>query len=155
MQILLLSDSHGHTARLRRVLEQEAACGSVFFLGDGLRDLERVQSDFPDRAFTAVCGNNDWNAAGSYDDFAYKYVAGHTIVATHGHRAAVRYTLHDLAAKAQSVRADIALFGHTHRQMQETVGGVLCVNPGALCSGQYAVLELTENEIHVRFCHTD
>lgn len=153
MQILLLSDSHGHTHRLRRVLETQPDCKLVFFLGDGLRDLEQVKADFPDRAFVAVRGNNDWNAAGSYDDFAYKYAKGHTLIATHGHRTAVRCTLRELAAKAQSVRADIALYGHTHQPHRETVDGVLCVNPGALCSGQYAVLHLTKEEIQVSFHH--
>ena len=39
MRILLLSDSHGHARRLRRVLERERECSLVFFLGDGLRDV--------------------------------------------------------------------------------------------------------------------
>ena len=153
MRVLVVSDSHGFAQRLLSVLEREADCKTVFFLGDGLSDLERVRNRFPDRKFTAVCGNNDWGSAyTSYDDFAYRYVEGHTIIATHGHRVSVRSTLTAYLAKAQGVRADIALYGHTHRQNRETKQGVLFVNPGALCNGEYAVLELTKTQADVSFC---
>ena len=155
MKALVLSDSHGFARRLQTVLQQEADCSLVFFLGDGLRDLERVRGDFSCKTFVCVCGNNDWNAEGSYDDFAYKYAEGHTCIATHGHRCAVRHSLRDLADKATSVRADVALFGHTHIPKQEFVGGVLCVNPGALCDGRYAVLDFGSRGVEVTFKTTD
>ena len=153
MQVLLLSDSHGCVRRMRQVLEQEADCKTVFFLGDGLSDLERVRKKFCDRNFVAVRGNNDWDTEyTSYDDFAYKYLEGHTIIATHGHRVSVRTSLADYLKKAQGVMADLALFGHTHRKTAETRSGVLFVNPGALCDGSYAVLDLTDTQRDVRFC---
>ena len=154
MRVLVLSDSHGHRRRMCRVLEQEADCPVVFFLGDGLSDLEKAKEAFPARKFVAVRGNCD--PAGeytSYDDFAYRFIEGHTIVATHGHRAAVRYGLHDLLEKAKGVRADLALYGHTHRPSQETRDGVLLVNPGALCDGAYAILTLTKQTADVTFRH--
>lgn len=155
MKALLLSDSHGSTARLNAVLNSEADCPVVFFLGDGLRDLERVRPSFPDRTFVCVNGNNDWNADGSYDDFAYKYLEGHTVIATHGHRVGVRYTLQDLAAKALAVRADVALYGHTHIPRQEFTGTVLCINPGALCEGSYAVADFGPKGVEVTFKRAD
>jgi len=152
MRVLLLSDSHGAVRRMHSVIEQEADCKTVFFLGDGLADLEQVRNDFPDRIFVAVCGNMDLKSAyTSYDVFAYKYLEGHTIIATHGHRAAVRTTLTDYLQKAQGVMADLALYGHTHRKHAETRNGVLFVNPGALCDGSYAVLELTDTGTDVQF----
>lgn len=152
MRVLLLSDSHGAVRRMHSVIEQEADCKTVFFLGDGLADLEQVRNDFPDRSFVAVCGNMDLKSAyTSYDDFAYKYLEGHTIIATHGHRVAVRTTLTDYLQKAQGVMADLALYGHTHRKYAETRNGVLFVNPGALCDGSYAVLELTDTQTDVQF----
>ena len=155
MKVLAVSDSHGSFRRLKTVLEQETDCALVFFLGDGLRDLERVRAGFPGKTFVCVNGNNDWNAEGRYEDFAYKYVEGHTVVATHGHRCAVRHTLRDLAQKAAAVRADTALYGHTHVPRQEFVGDVLCVNPGALCDGRYAVLDFGSRGVEVTFKRTD
>ena len=151
MKALVLSDSHGYSHRLQSVLKAACDCSVVFFLGDGLRDLERVRDAFANKTFVCVNGNNDWNAEGRYDDFAYKYIEGHTIIATHGHRCGVRRSLQDLAAKALSVRADTALYGHTHIQRQEYVGSVLCVNPGALCEGRYAVLDFSAKGVEVDF----
>ena len=155
MKVLAVSDSHGVFRRLQTVLERESDCALVFFLGDGLRDLERVRSGFPDKTFLCVNGNNDWNADGSYEDFAYKYIEGHTVIATHGHRCAVRHTLRDLAQKASAVRADTALYDHTHVPRQEHVGDVLCINPGALCDGRYAVLEFSKKGVEVTFKRAD
>lgn len=153
MRVLLLSDSHGAVRRMQATIEREADCKTVFFLGDGLSDLEQVRKSFSDRNFVAVCGNMDLKSAyTSYDDFAYKYLEGHTIIATHGHRVSVRSTLTDYLAKAQGVLADIALYGHTHRQDRQMRAGVLFVNPGALCDGKYAVLTLTKTQADVAFC---
>ena len=155
MKALVLSDSHGFSARLNGVLKNEADCPVVFFLGDGLRDLERVRTAFPEKTFLCCNGNNDWNAAEHYDDFTYKYLEGHTVIATHGHRCFVRQGLQELAEKARAVRADVALYGHTHIARQEFVGGVLCVNPGALCDGRYAVLEFSAKGVEVTFKRAD
>ncbi len=153
MRVLLISDSHGAVRRMQATIEREADCKTVFFLGDGLSDLARIRAGFPDRTFIAVRGNNDWETEyTSYDDFAYKYLEGHTVIATHGHRVSVRSTLTDYLEKAQGVLTDIALYGHTHRQDQQTRSGVLFVNPGALCDGKYAVLTLTKTQTDVAFC---
>ena len=42
MNVLVLSDSHGAVHYLRRILETETECELVFFLGDGLSDIEKV-----------------------------------------------------------------------------------------------------------------
>ena len=151
MKVLVLSDSHGYVEHLRAALQKESDCKLVFFLGDGLRDLEQMRAAFSDRTWMCVRGNNDWSS-GNVDDFAYKYIEGHTVTATHGHRVSVRTTLAPLAAKAADVRADVALYGHTHVPRQEFVGGVLCVNPGALCDGRYAVLDVGPKgvEVHLK-----
>ncbi len=152
MRVLAVSDSHGSARRFKAVLEAEPDCPVVFFLGDGLSDLLRVKDAFPARKFVAVRGNCDpLGEYTSYDDFAYQYIEGHTVLATHGHRVSVRFGLGDLVQKAQAVRADVALYGHTHVPRSETRNGVLCVNPGALCDGCYAVLTLTKQQTDVSF----
>ena len=155
MRVLVLSDSHGFVRNLRAVLQKESDCALVFFLGDGLRDMEHIRPEFPQMQFICVRGNNDWSAAQGIDDYAYKYIEGHTVIATHGHRCGVRSSLQPLAAKALDVRGDVALYGHTHIPRQEYVGGVLCVNPGALCDGRYAVLEFRKEGVEVTFKGAD
>lgn len=151
MKVLVLSDSHGNTLNFRRALERENECRLVFFLGDGVNDLEKVRSDFPDREFTVVRGNNDFSC--DLDDFAYKYVEGNTIIACHGHTIAVKRSLLPLLEKAESVRANVALYGHTHRSdcFYDSYAKVFAVNPGALYNGNYAVLVLEKGKVDVKF----
>ncbi len=152
MRVLLLSDSHGAVRRMLSVLQTEADCSVVFFLGDGLSDLEKAKEAFPARKYVAVQGNCDQTGEyTSYEDFAYQYLEGHTIIATHGHRVSARSGLGGLLQKAQGVRADVALFGHTHHPCSETRSGVRFVNPGALCDGSYAVMTLTKQQTEVSF----
>lgn len=151
MKVLVLSDSHGYVKHLRAALQRESDCKLVFFLGDGLRDIAQVRAAFPECTWMCVRGNNDWDSGTDVDDFAYKYIEGHTVIATHGHSVGVRTTLTPLAAKAADVRADVALYGHTHIPRQEYVGGVLCVNPGALYDGRYAVLDVSKKGVEVEF----
>ncbi|MGN1195042.1 MAG: YfcE family phosphodiesterase [Acutalibacteraceae bacterium] len=140
MDILVVSDSHGIVNNLTRIIEREKECKTVFFLGDGARDIEYCKSRFPDRRFICVKGNNDWGSEN--EDEAYKYIEGNTIVAVHGHLFGVRYGLYELVSKAESVRANVALYGHTHVAGVDCISGISLINPGAVCDGRYAVITL-------------
>lgn len=39
---------------------------------------------------------------------------------------------------------DLILFGHTHSQLLLRKGGHIALNPGAVCEGQYAVIEISD-----------
>ena len=151
MNVLVLSDSHGNTLNFTRALEIEKECKLVFFLGDGINDLERVRPNFPDRTFIAVKGNNDFPC--DLDEFAYKHIEGNTIIACHGHTVSVKRSLLPLLEKASSVRAGVALYGHTHRSdcFYDSYSGIYAINPGALCNGNYAVLTLEKGNFDVKF----
>lgn len=143
MNVLVVSDSHGVVSNLTRIIERESDCKTVFFLGDGARDIEYCKNRYTDRRFIAVRGNNDWGS--ELEDEAYKYIEGNTVVAVHGHLFSVRYGLSELAAKADSVRANVAFYGHTHIAKTTCLGRVCFVNPGAVCEGDYAVVSLTKD----------
>lgn len=151
MKVLVVSDSHSYEHFLREVLLKEKDCPVVFHLGDGLTELERQKDNFPEKQFYYVKGNNDWTS--DVDYYAYKHIEGNTIIATHGHLDRVRSSLYDLYSRAESVRANVALYGHTHKQdMQyDSYSGVYAINPGALCEGHYAVLSLTKEGVEVDF----
>lgn len=151
MKALVLSDSHGRADNITVALEREKECSLVFFLGDGEEDLERVMPRYKERKFVAVRGNNDFFS--TLDDFAYKYAEGNTVVACHGHTVGVRRSLIELIEKAESVRANVALYGHTHISncCYDASSGVYAINPGAICSGSYAVLTLEKGAVDVEF----
>lgn len=144
MKVLVFSDSHGRRELLERMLSKEPDCREVIFLGDGMRDIERVKEFYPEKKFTCVRGNNDYDFAVSAE--GYKYFNGVTVFACHGDMYSVRSTLSLVFRKASSVRANLALYGHTHipDKTKDPSTGIVAVNPGALCEGQYCVIDFSD-----------
>lgn len=151
MKVLVFSDSHGASALAAEMLRREADCKTVFFLGDGTNEAERLRDIHTDKKFILVKGNNDWYSQA--DTEAYKYIDGVTVMACHGHKFNVRFSLRELLMSAQSVRANIALYGHTHKSgmYNDPVTGICAINPGALCEGRYAVLTIEKGGFDVEF----
>lgn len=144
MKVLVLSDSHGAVHFLRRILDTETECETVFFLGDGLSDIEKVKPHYPGKKFICVKGNNDFYYQENRE--AYKYIDGVTIMACHGDAFRVRSTLRELINKTASVRGNLALYGHTHQRnlYSDAATGIFAVNPGAVCDGRYCVLDIAK-----------
>ena len=46
-KLIVASDSHGSSMALQRVLDKEQDARALFFLGDGLRDLEPACAPLP------------------------------------------------------------------------------------------------------------
>ncbi len=148
-KVLVFSDSHGRKEYVMRILDKEEDCKTVFFLGDGMNEVENVIPFYSDRQFFVVKGNNDCYCHA--DLFAYKHIEGVTFMSTHGDALCVRSTLRDLFNKAQSVRAHVALYGHTHvpNVQYDSYSGVCAVNPGALCDGKYCVIEVQNGKYEI------
>ncbi len=149
-RLIVLSDSHGDVDAIRRVLTAEKTIGAVVYLGDGMRDLEQVMSEFKGLRFYAVRGNCDFHSFEPIDALApFDRVIAYY---THGHMHGVKYELEALI-KAASVRgATLALFGHTHKPYCEQHQGITLFNPGSCgrCytgENTYGVITLQEGEI--------
>ena len=56
---IVLSDTHGDIARLRSLLRAEGRADLLFFLGDGLRELEELASEGWLPPVLSVRGNCD------------------------------------------------------------------------------------------------
>lgn len=148
-KILVFSDSHGRMEYVTRILDKEPECKTVFFLGDGMREVENVVPLYPDRKFILVKGNNDFQFYA--EQYAYKHIEGVTFMSCHGDALSVRYTLRELFNKAHSVRANVALYGHTHIPdvTLDSYSGVCAVNPGALCNGNYCIIEVNNGRYDI------
>lgn len=147
MNALVFSDSHGRTELLLKALSKEPDCPLVFFLGDGLSDLKKASALFPDKQYIYVRGNCDWGSDfPDADDDAYKTVEGTTIALTHGHRYSVKTTLGPFLEHAEAVRAKAAFYGHTHcpEFRWDSAFRMFVLNPGALCTGSYARIEINK-----------
>ena len=149
MKVLVFSDSHGRKELLDRMLSKEPDCKEVIFLGDGIGEVDWVKDFHPDKKFTCVRGNNDRDFTLSSE--AYRYFDGVTVFACHGDVYSVRSTLSQVFRKAASVKADLALYGHTHvrNQVKDPALGIVALNPGALCDGHYCVIEFSKGSFTV------
>lgn len=158
MKCLCFSDSHGNSYNIRRALNMHPDAEVVFFLGDGLSDLEPFISD-RSRAYLAVRGNCDSTALLG-DNMVKKTdeinLLGHRIVFTHGDLYGVKYGLDGVINLARERRADALLFGHTHTPLEKYVSdadsGIYLFNPGSIggsfsAAASYGVINVTEKGI--------
>lgn len=155
MKCLCFSDSHGNPYNIRRVLNMHPDAEVIFFLGDGLSDLEPFVLDRT-RAFLAVRGNCDGSfVLGSAilkktDEIN---LLGKRIVFTHGDLYGVKYSLDGVKKLALERGVDLVLFGHTHMPLErydaDINDGVYFFNPGSIATSpaSYGVMNITEKGI--------
>lgn len=125
---LVFSDSHGKAKCLQKISPLFAENDYLVHLGDGSADMRPYFSEYPEKTY--ICrGNCDW----SYGEEEFVIEAeGVSVLCCHGHRYGVKSGRERLADAAREKGCSVALYGHTHRALIEEIGGVLCVNPGAL-----------------------
>ena len=171
-RILLISDSHGEQARVRRIRRMHASMDVCIHLGDIGFDPKRL------RGFYIVQGNHDPASYGLVQQQILE-LEGCRILLLHGHQLEME------AAAAMQGRADEedtyaaflrqieiagarraracgcqALFhGHTHMRLDQEVEGVRILNPGSLffnredALASYACVDLDNGQIRCQF-HT-
>lgn len=136
MKLLVLSDAHGAADTLEAILRREADADAIFYLGDGVRDMERWQQSHPGRRLYLVRGNCDMGSPQPLEGLAA--FDGLLFFYTHGHEYGVKSTLGLLAETAAARGAQVALFGHTHCPFDKTVDGVRLFNPGSVLPSPFA-----------------
>ena len=109
---LVISDSHGDTVSLRRIVNQYPSIQSIIHLGDYYRDAIRLKEFYPDKEYYMVPGNCDFWSRGS--DEKILEIEGLKVLITHGNRYGVKGGLGRLRSRSLRDKLDIALFGHTH-----------------------------------------
>jgi putative phosphoesterase len=150
MLLAVFSDSHGTVRHMAdAVAEHRPDC--VIFLGDGVRDAERVKQMFPETRFIILRGNCDREPG--YEDRALLRLEGVGIFAAHGHEHGVRYGMDKFCTSVLCSGSALGLYGHTHRPMWQEVRGMQIVNPGSIGSAQhptFALVRIEEGKADVR-----
>ncbi len=156
LKFLIASDTHGRADLLMEAISRHTDLDAVIFLGDGISDMEFVSEYFRLRknSWLAVRGNCDFDRifrSMPLEKTATLDVLGHRIVYTHGDNYGVKSGMDGLYALAKNTKADIVLYGHTHRRKEEYRDGVYYVNPGSLYYGDggrsCAILTLEEKNV--------
>ena len=137
MQVLILSDTHGHIDP--RVLELAAGCELAVHAGDvgGAAVLDALASRC--RRVVAVRGNNDlpgkWPAGEAarlarLPETVAVDLPGGGLAVVHGHRV---WDLRDRHGRLrrQFPEARVVVYGHSHRQVCDLGAAPWVLNPGA------------------------
>lgn len=143
MRLLVFSDSHGFRSVVEKALADHPEAEQVFFLGDGIRQMEEISYQFPAPVYHMVAGNCDWGSDEKLQDLVT--IAGRRIFYTHGHLYQVKFGPEKLLAAGRSRSADIILYGHTHVADTKYENGLYVMNPGAARSigGSYGIVDIT------------
>lgn len=144
-KILVVSDSHCNEWRFREAIEKEPTAKIVFFLGDGAREAERLKEKYPHKFFHLVTGNCDWGV--NLPESVTDEIEGIRIYACHGHTHLVKHGTEMLLEHARSIKARIALYGHTHVPAINFCDGVYLINPGCMRDGSYCVIDISGNGV--------
>lgn len=126
MKVLIFSDTHGNTDRVKEVLTT-INFDHAIFLGDGIHDLKNFQNL---EMMHVVRGNCDFFSTEKTEDFFE--IDGIKFFITHGHEYGVRNGLGGLIKAGETIGAHVVCFGHTHQYLEEVVNGVTYLNPGSL-----------------------
>ncbi len=128
MRLMVISDTHGDDWAVERFAALARKADAVAHLGDVLYDARHLQA-LLGFAVLMVRGNNDVLA--EEPDELVQDFGGVRALLTHGHRYAVKSSLHRLSLAAQARQATLAFFGHTHEPLVTADGPLVLVNPGA------------------------
>lgn len=129
MRIVVVSDSHGNTISLKKVLDNIGSFDAIIHLGDIARDVDFLEEEFYDTPVYSVLGNNDFLRYGDFEKTIT--IDNIKIFICHGHTLSVSSGTERLIDKAKREGVSVALFGHTHHAMMEYADGILVINPGS------------------------
>ena len=151
MKILVVSDTHGNFTPALQAHSLTEPVDSIIHLGDGVEDANQLRSLMHLEVIT-VSGNCDHDSTVPREILLE--CEGKRILLVHGDAYGVKWGLEGLKQRAAEVRADIVLFGHTHRASRITSSGILFINPGTLTQASacktFATLEISGDCIKAR-----
>lgn len=148
----VFSDSHGEIELFEKAVRGLNDISAIVHLGDCASDAMEIARR-TGKNIISVDGNCDFFAHGPT---ARIYEAeGVRICITHGHKEHVKTGLMRLSYRAEEENATVALYGHTHIQRADDVGGQILLNPGAMKDGKYAVVMIKEGQITYEFFRTE
>lgn len=146
MRIMIVSDTHGRHGSFDKALEQAGKIDMLLHMGD----VEGGENYIEAVAGCPVCmvaGNNDFF---SFLEKEREFtVGGKRIFMTHGHYYYVSVGTERIKSEGLSRKADIVMFGHTHRPFLEESENITVLNPGSLSyprqpgrQGSYMIMEI-------------
>lgn len=146
-RILLMSDTHGETKKMKRVLKKETYDVSIH-LGDSEKDDSFLRTHFD----YYVRGNCDFD---NFSDELIIEINQTKFLLLHGHTVGTSQFNYEqtLASFAKQNNVKNIIFGHIHFPVSTTIDGINIFNPGSLerprngSRQSYMILELKNGKI--------
>ena len=145
MRVLIVSDTHGRHNGLDRALQEAGDIDMLIHLGD-VEGGEEYIDTVVDCEKHIVRGNNDFFSDLSREEEFY--IGKYKIFITHGHSYYVSLDPEYIREEGKARKADIVMFGHTHRPFFEEMDEIIVLNPGSLSfprqegrKGSYMIME--------------
>ena len=89
MRILVFSDSHGSTYRMREAISLHTEADMIIHLGDGERDMHSFDDLLEGKQVIQVCGNCDFYSQLPANEIIE--ISGKKIFCSHGHTELVKH----------------------------------------------------------------
>lgn len=149
MRVLIVSDTHGKHRNLDRVLEEAGKIDVFIHLGD-VEGGETYIDAVVECEKHIVKGNNDFFSDLPREE---EFLLGtKRVFITHGHHYHVSLDPEMIKEEGRARKADIVMFGHTHRPYLDVEDDITVLNPGSLSyprqegrKGSYMILEMDED----------
>lgn len=146
MRVLIVSDTHGKHNGLDRAIEAAGEFDMFIHLGDVEGGEAYLDAVIPCEKHI-VRGNNDF-----FSDLPREeefYIGRYKAFITHGHSYYVSLNTEYIREEGEARRADLVMFGHTHKPYFEQRDGMAVLNPGSIAyprqegrKGSYMILEI-------------
>jgi len=129
MKLAILSDTHGNYPIAVKALESLEQVDYIIHLGDTTDDAEMIELALG-REIIKLSGNCDLSK--KYPELIITNIAGKKVLLSHGDRFMVKSGLTLIQKRAIQEKADVVLYGHTHRPAILIIDGVMFINPGTM-----------------------
>lgn len=129
MKILIISDSHGKTDNIDKVLNKVGMIDLLIHLGDYESSEHYIEAVAPCQ-LEMISGNNDFYSERPNEKVIQ--IGNYKVLILHGHRQRVYYGLDSLKNYGLSLGANIVMFGHTHIPYIEVDDHITLINPGSI-----------------------
>ncbi len=155
MKILVISDSHNVILDSQiEDIKKEGQFDLLIHCGDKYHDADKFAEKLHIEKVLNVPGNCDYTVIGM-EPTIIQVIEGKKFIITHGHLFYVKLSLNQLKAYAKKNKADIVIYGHTHKAKNEIKDNVLFFNPGSTIfpndgKASFGVIEINEGNINSR-----
>ena len=130
MKVLIVSDTHGHMTNLRECVRRVSPIDMLIHCGDTEGGEDWIRQHTQCLSVPIVKGNNDFFSRLPAE--LELDIEGLHIFLTHGHAYGVSMGTERPVEEALSRKADVVMYGHTHRPMIMREGRLWVINPGSL-----------------------